>query len=220
MSGEVQKLAGMFVDLSLKKGEHANLNKQEINILLEIVLAAGFNAKNVVSGKLSGHYLDQDNEPTANTYPINVLLPYKVIDIEGNDYVFATGWLDCLYCHTALLHSISRENKIKNVAKEILRSCPLEPIMLNNDGDLLTEPKPRPNGSTMSNYLVDHINDQDVLSMGVGIHDFCGGAIHRFKSTEDQDTLVCQQCSLRVIFPKSINTYGELREYLDKKLSK
>jgi len=50
------------------------------------------------------------------------------------------------------------------------------------------------------------------------VHGFCQGWMDRHQTTEEHNCIICRSCYLRVVFPKEIATYGELREYLRKKL--
>lgn len=78
----------------------------------------------------------------------------------------------------------------------------LEPIELTIDGDLLVESH---HGTR---------NENSVLESWVGNHKGCGNAMHRHHSNDKFDCIVCTGCYLRISFPVSVRTYGELRKCL------
>ncbi len=206
----VESVAVQFVDLALKYGnrwgEVNELPKVELQVLLATVHAAGFDPMKLVPEKLKGHYLDEDMRRTGETYPINRLCPFKVVNQEGGDDYSATGWLDCAV-HRVVSGGESREQLINVIRSEIERSVPLQPIQLTPEGDLLRE-YPR------QGYFVDHTRDSDRFESCVGIHKHCGGWVDRRGATKTHDALLCRGCHLRVLFPKEISTYGELRQAL------
>jgi hypothetical protein len=213
--------ATQFVDLALKYPKWGeiirDLPEAEMQTLFALVSAAGFDPKAVVQGQLKGHYRDQDGSATGETYPINHLCPFKVISKEeGKDHYFASGWLDCALRRVVFVgkrQGESREQLIEAIASEIKRSVPLEPIQLTLDGDMLSEYPPSTNGF-FPKYFVDHTRDNRTLNSCVGIHDYCNGWADRLRATETQDAIVCRVCHLRVLFPREIKTYGELRQFL------
>ncbi len=202
------EIATSFVDLALKNdwSKVKELSAGEVQILFATVFAAGFEPTKVVLGKLVGHYRDQDGSSTGETYPINSSCPYKVISRDGDDHYYATGWLE--YAWYFVKRGTDRQEQIKAIQHEIERSVPLKPIQLTAEGDLLRE-YPLSDG-----YFVDHTRDDRELSDCVGVHDFCNGWMDRTRATETHDAIVCDSCPLRVLFPKEIKTYGELRQVL------
>lgn len=209
-------IAEQFVDLVLKNndwGQIKQLSNDEIQTFFEIVSAAGFEPKSVVPGKLKGHYLEQDGSRTSETYPINSLCPFKVISQEGDDHGFATGWLDCALHHVvsgATQKGENRQQLIEKICSEIKRSISLQPIQLTLEGDLLREYPPSLHGG----YFVDHTRDTNNLGSCVGVHMYCGGWMDRNRATKTCDAITCRHCHLRVLFPKEVKTYGELRQAL------
>lgn len=201
-------IAASFVDLALKYdwGKVKELPNDEVQVLFETVSAAGFEPQKVVPGKLVGHYRDQDGDRTGGTYSINSTCPYKVISRGGYDHYHATGWLDCALRHARI--GTNRQQLIEVIQRELERSVPLEPVQLTSEGDLLQEYPP--SGS----YFVDHSRDDRELSSCVGVHMHCNGWMDRHRATNAHDAIVCRSCHLRVIFPKEIKTYGELRQAL------
>ncbi|MEK9154758.1 MAG: hypothetical protein AAB596_01670 [Patescibacteria group bacterium] len=205
------EIAASFVNLALKHdwSKVKELSADEVQILFATVFAAGFEPTKVVPGKLVGHYRDQDGSSTGETYPINGYCPYKVISRDGDDHYRASGWLNrALYFAS---RETDRQERIKAIQHEIERSVPLKPIQLTSDGDFLREYPPS------GDYFVDHTRDDRELSSCVGIHDFCNCWIDRTRATKTHDAIVCRGCHLRVLFPKEIETYGELRQVLASK---
>lgn len=217
MNEKITEIATRFVDLAQKYGyawSKAVLFDDEIPTLTDIVSAAGFESPKITRGKLQGSYRDEDG-PTGEKYDINTLCPYKV----DGDY-HATGWLDAmLYRVVRGIGFGKKENRdelIQAVAKEIARSNPLVPIQLTSDGDILTEYPP----SIYSSYLIDHTTDDKELGYCVGVHAYCNGWMDRTGATKTHSAIVCRQCHLRVLFPNTVKTYGELRQALTALLAK
>ncbi len=217
---KIAYIAASFVELALKH-KHNWMNIKElpasdVQVLFETISAAGFSPKAVVPGKLKGRYLEQDGTRTGETYPINSLCPFKVINEEGDNNYCATGWLNHILSHVVSGRAEddkSRKRLIGEIRSEIKRSVPLEPIQLTPEGDMLKEYPP----STGSNYFVDHTRDRHELSSCVGLHVYCNGWIDRIRAAKTHDAIVCRNCHLRVLFPKEVKTYGELRQALASK---
>ncbi len=220
MEKEIIDIATQFVDLVLKYDkwtEIKELSDDEMKVLFETVSAAGFEPKSVKLGKMVGYYLDQDGSKTGATYPINSTCPFKVVSKEDGDNCFATGWLDCAVRRVIFGIIQKRENHeqfIEVVLSEIEKSVPLKPIQLTMEGDLLEEYPPRPSGFGSFEYFVEHTCDEDNLDSCVGVHKYCQGWVDRVRATETCDALLCRGCHLRVLFPKNIKTYKELRDSL------
>lgn len=216
---EMMDVATRFVDLALKykRGDDVKmLPADEIQVLFETVSAAGFNPKKVMLGKLVGNYLDQDGSPTGETYPINSLCPFKVINQKGEEHYFATGWLDCALrrvVYDSMRQAVDREKLIGAMTEEIKRSVPLTPIQLTPEGDMLREYPPNTVLFGLE-YFVDHTRDDRKLSCCVGVHEYCNSWMDRMQATETHDAIVCRGCHLRVLFPKEVETYGDLRKAL------
>ena len=218
MPSKTTDVATLFVDLALKHkrwDEIKTLPADEVQIFFNTVSAAGFNAKKVVAGKLVGHYRDQDGSSTGETYPINSLCPLKVTG-EDCDHYFATGWLDCALrrmVYGGTQQNEGREKLIEVMTGEIERSVPLEPIQLTPEGDLLREYPPSTHPFGLG-YFVKHTRDENNLDSCVGVHEFCNCWMNRARATKTHDAIVCRGCHLRVLFPKEVKTYGDLRQAL------
>jgi len=213
---ETSVIASRFVDLALKHKWWAGvkLPSDEVQVFFEIISAAGFEPKAVVPGKLRGYYLEQDGSRTGETYPINNFCPYKVVSQEDNDHYFATGWLDYALRHAVSHKGEDRERLAEAIRREIERSVPLQPIQLTPEGDLLREYPLSVHGGR---YFIDHTRDEYELSSCVGIHDNCDSWVDRARATKTHDAIICRGCHLRILFPKEIKTYGELRQALTSK---
>lgn len=210
-------VATRFVDLVFTQktwDKPGAFSEDKTRILFDIVSAAGFSPGKVIPGKLYGNWRDQDG-PTRETYPINSLCPFKVVSREEKDDYLATGWLDCAL---RLVVYGSRENKsrealVKAVAAEIERSIPLTPVPLTPGGDLLCEYPPRALAFGFV-YFVEHTRDTGELGYCVGVHAYCNGWMDRHRATATHDAISCRSCHLRVLFPKEVKTYGDLRKAL------
>ncbi|OGC36591.1 hypothetical protein A2311_00240 [candidate division WOR-1 bacterium RIFOXYB2_FULL_48_7] len=129
-------IAAKFVNLVMKKHRNLeNLSPEGVESLFETVTAAGFAPKEVVPGKLSGDYLDQDGRKTGETYPINGFFPFKVIGEDGEDDYRATEWLNRLFGNAYLTGELTTEDAgliIKMVAEEIEQRKPILGIILQS----------------------------------------------------------------------------------------
>lgn len=217
-------IVGQFVDLVWNHDWQKNevLPDNDVELLLEVVRAAGFEPSSLAFGRLRGNYLDQDGRPNGSTYPINQACPYKVTDQENGDLWLATGWLDCLVryalkCRPYGYGQSPKASAIEKVQAEIENALPLEPIQLSSEGDMLREDSPRENTGAFP-YLVSHKRDDNELDDCAGVHKFCGGFLDRHHATERSDSLCCRKCYLRVLFPKEVVTLGDLRRELSAKL--
>lgn len=202
MREQIIEAAEQFVDC-VHDGERGP--EKEASVFFKVVAAAGFEPSRIAPGRLIGDYLDQDGSRTGETYLINTTSPYKIIGQDGRDHYHATGWLDCMV--RMAVKTRDRDECIDRVKREIERSIPLEPIRLTEEGDMLEEYPPPPHNG----YLVDHARDTDAIKMTAGVHVRCNGWIDCHETSATHTTLVCRKCHLRVSFPKTITTYGELR---------
>lgn len=216
---KIMDIASNFVNLILKhkSWNHAELSTNEMEIIFAVVAAAGFDPREIKEGKLTGKYLDQDGSSTGETYPINSFCPFRVVCQDGGDNYFATGWLDCAFRRVAYGSSRNNENPeelIQEIIKEVERSVPLEPIQLTREGEMLLEYPPSSHHLAGFQYFVDHTRDDYQLSSCVGVHAYCSGWLDRMQATQSHDAIVCRRCHLRVLFPKEVVSYGDLRQSL------
>lgn len=211
-------IVNLFIELVSKynknQSDKIQSSLEDEQIVFELVSAAGFRASHLTIGHLLGNYIHQDGEATGETYKINSHCPFKVISHSNNDYYFATGWLDCAW-------RVANNKDAEQLKKEIERSIPLAPIYLTPEEDSLIEFPPRVTDFALYPYFVDHVQDASELGfLSLGIHDYCGGAMERTRTSEKFSSIVCRKCCLRIAVPAAIKTYGELRQYMESKLLK
>lgn len=212
MQSKIAEVATRFVDFVLE-----NMQGDEIKafpegaaqIFFSIASEAGFEPKKVVPGKVSDE---------RGGLSVNEVCPFIVVDKEDKPHYFATGWLDCAVRRVAYGSSRQGEGRVKLIEAifiEIERSIPLAPIWLTPEGDLLRENPPTPLFSGLG-YFVKHMRDDCEFDSyaTAGIHKFCDGRIDRCRATEKNDVLICRACYLRVLFPREVKTYGQLRQAL------
>lgn len=223
MRRETITVAPQFVDLVLKYGqkELQGLLPDKVQILFKTVEAAGFEPGQVVPGRLVGDYRDQGGDRTGDTYPINQLCPFKVMNQEGEEDYFAIGWLDCAVRRVVYglgNRGEDRDELIEAICLEIERSIPLQPIQLTPEGDLLSEYPPQSSMMDSLGYFVKHTRGDHKLESTVGLHEHCNGWMDRQRTTKTHDVIVCRSCHLRIPFPKEIKNYGEFRKAMEDKL--
>ncbi len=211
--------ATQFFDLVLKyQSWHKirHFQDEEMQVLLAVVKAAGFNAKEIKAGKITGHQWE-DGVCTA-TFIVNDLCPFKVISQEDRDHGKATEWLNDALKRVILETQRHKDRReiIALITDEIEKSVPLTPIQLTPEGDILLE---YPRNVVFGGFL-RHSRDNDRLDSCVGIHGHCHGWMDRHNVSFTHDSISCRACYLRVTFPRETKTYGELRQALAAKLAK
>ncbi len=210
-------IATKFVDLILKYQDSwqviTELPENEMSVFFLIVRTVGFEITEVKEGKLVGHYHDQDGI-TGKTYPINKLCPFKVVNKDRDNYN-ATNWLDSMFSTVISSHNGKPYGEydllVERVIEAVRKSIHLTPVLLTSEGDTLRE--------YPSDNLFKHTNDSDKLGSSVGVHKVCNGFMDRKSTTETHDVILCRSCGLRVSFPNTIKTYGELRQFFNSKLN-
>jgi hypothetical protein len=196
-----------------------NVIEEGKSVAKKILEEAGFKVGPLVVGKIEYHVRGTPIDSDRPTF-INPNCPFKVLDLSGNDYTFATGWLnDIWYTISFPVETRSEfDHRLVDyiIAEEIRRSVPFSPITLTVDNDLLEEYEPQP-GSFPHSYFVNHIRDKESLNGVAGKHMHCGGTLERMRVSEKSDALVCRRCYLRVLFLNTVQTYGDLRRALSSK---
>lgn len=217
MSKEIRRAATEFVDLVLQHetwSEVKWLHIDNLNILLAAVIAAGFEARAVRKGTVSGYFRGPHGEHTTETYVLNAGCRFKVIALDGGDHRLATLWLVGAVANVRMwrdMDNYSREDIIAIMMGVIEDSVPLRPIRLTNENDFLRE---------FSFKDSTHTRDVDDVDHCVGVHADCDGWVERRKKNSTHDQLVCHGCySLHVSFPREVKSYGELRQYLKESLA-
>jgi len=96
----------------------------------------------------------------------------------------------------------------------------IEPIILNEYGEIF-----KPHSDTKfskyseENRLLAKLIDGTYPSdHNIGSHDICRGWIKIHKVSLAYNVIICKKCNLRIMIPKEIETYGDLRKYLSKKI--
>lgn len=179
----------------------------EVLVLFEAVSVAGFNPKEVVPGKLIGDLLDQSGGRTGETYKVNSLCPYKVVAEDGEDDYAATSWLDSRV-QWVVANPKHHTDIVEMVARQIEESVPLEMVRLTSEGDFLREYP-----STCK-----HERDEDALRSTIGVHNLCNGFVDLVGTSQTHAAIVCRNCCLRIVVPKGIRTYGDLRREMARRL--
>jgi hypothetical protein len=91
----------------------------------------------------------------------------------------------------------------------------MKPIILTEFGETLNPYSGLDKvGTTEETVLISsrwgiRIYDKDV----VGIHSACDGKIQLRKVSETHSALCCDQCNLRIVIPKEVDTYKKLRQW-------
>ncbi len=219
---KVEKNVEQFVELVTSRRHGApDLTDSQLKIFLDVVRAAGFDAQAVKPGFVTSGYTEQDDGNRMwKTYNINEESKVKVIDYDGSDHRFATGWLnDVFKIAQSASYSFGTTSKVMaSILNEVERSIPFKPIQLTQEGDMLIERRSEPNMHRFSgHYLhVKHINDSHDLNREMR-HAFCEGKLHIRRTTADHMTIYCDSCNLRVLIPLGIQNFGELRDYMNSK---
>lgn len=204
-------VAAMFVHLVRRFKDWKEVREippRDIVVLLELVQVAGFEATAVIPGRIDGSRISE-------SWVINPDCRFKVLGMDGQDAYFATGWLNSMVRHTSFMKiDDPLARAIDRTLERIWQSQPLNPIQLTPEGDFLKELMPK-HDQGMRDYLVDHLRDTSIIpSDRIGYHQFCNGVFSRHRVTATHDVLLCGKCHLRVCFPTTVNTYGELRSAL------
>jgi len=84
----------------------------------------------------------------------------------------------------------------------------IEPILLTEAGEILTSGG-RPVSAT----------DDAKLSICIGVHDVCNGFVDWKIISASHKAVLCRACGMRVVVPGNVETYGDLREFAERRLS-
>lgn len=84
----------------------------------------------------------------------------------------------------------------------------VEPIVMDNEGEALV---PILKAGSVAARVFDN---EDLLKEPiVGCHQFCGANMLKRNVSKTHFAIFCARCSLRVTVPKTVATYGDLREH-------
>ncbi|MDD5083560.1 MAG: hypothetical protein PHT88_01305 [Candidatus Moranbacteria bacterium] len=133
-----------------------------------------------------------------------------------------TEWLDCVFL---LLNrktdwgrnTVDTEDIARLIETEIKRAQPLPLIRITDTKDCLGEIPPRkdiPIDRSLPG-IFNHTKNTDTIQTELGIHTQygCEGKIFIRYSNDTSRVATCEKCGLQIIFPKEIQTYGELRNH-------
>ncbi len=115
-------VAAQFVDLTrgFNPGQWRNLNRllneEEMAVFFEILVAAGFTPKLMVTGRI--------RDDTC----INELCPFKVVDHTGEDHHLATGWLERAFQRVHADKDEDHGKIVEAIRREVERSVLLKLI--------------------------------------------------------------------------------------------
>ncbi len=179
------------------------LTPKQIETIVYVLVNAGYLAIDVMPGLV---------EHAGKT--LNLLFPYKSISRdESYDPWIEAGWLNDIVKILKLVQpELTFNKKVTFVIKEMKRSMPLYPVFITKEDMLIEVPPER----FFSGFLVDHVNDLMKIQNPAGIHGKCGGKLYRGEISGTQSMLRCSKCEIRALFPKSLQTYGDLRNVLEK----
>lgn len=74
-----------------------------------------------------------------------------------------------------------------------------------------------------NDYLIDYDSghpkkDTAELSCCIGMHQNCRGCMDIRETTETNKVITCRACYLRIVIPKRVKTYEDLRYYFEAKM--
>lgn len=84
------------------------------------------------------------------------------------------------------------------------------PIVIGEHGETL-----RGSGhSVLDGYKPwEGFDPEQELSISIGVHDVCEGFMETHAISDTHRAIICRQCRLRVVFPKWVKTYGDLKKW-------
>ena len=179
---------------------------QQNQVILELLRYVGFKVSHLVYEPSTIHLRDDDGSSSDEIRVLNKNSNIKVFDDE-EEHQKATSWLDEIWhlVGQPAKYVLELGEKLIALSKAIEESVQLEPIVLTEYGETLRECSAR--------LPEHHIHDKDKLKSIVGTHDICSGYLDLKPVSEHSNAIVCRSCHLRVVIPKTITTYGEIREF-------
>ncbi len=182
------------------------LSEMQKDVLYQVLDFAGFEtSENFLFGLVG-------NEERQK---INFYFPFKVIDQKGEVQKIPSGWLNDLFLVTFKIHDQDTvQQKARFVSEAIRESVPLQPIEFSNACDYIYEIPPIPVAGDY--FSLVHTKDNDEMSDYAGIHVSiakpCDGKMVFGFYDQGINKLECNRCGIRLLFPDSIKTYGDLRK--------
>ena len=175
-------------------------------VILDLLRYVGFKATHFTREASIRHHTDEDRHPTKETFELNSNSKIKVFDGEEENSE-ATCWFDEIWRLVGQPAKYIGElgQKLITLSKAIEESVQLKPIVLTKYYETLCEIYAR-----TPEY---HAHDEDELKTIIGNHDICGGYLDLKPVSSCFNAIICRNCHLRVVIPKNIKTYKELREF-------
>lgn len=180
-------------------------------VVTAILTDAGFHIEKVERMDVVGHHLDDDRRRTGRTYLWNESSRIGVMEVRRPESTHATLWLNVLWkeliadrgtgCERGIFIARSREL----VRMRIAQCRPLEPILLTEHGETYME--------NIVNITDNRWNDKHEFRNRTGIHDHCNGSINCMIVSGTHQAFLCRKCNLRVVFPITLKTFGDLRKH-------
>lgn len=184
-------------------------NRITNDTVLNVLHLAGFTDADTISvdiHKVEGMESQQDGiVGTGKYYQVNMNSGLVVL-CQTKVLLMATYWLDGIWKYISDNHAIDHKVLEGSVMDFIVNSVPLNPIVLTELGEALVEHYPQGVG-----IRVVHKRDKDMIS---GVHAICNFQFEIRQVSKSHKALNCRGCMLRVVIPLSVETFGQLREYL------
>lgn len=167
----------------------------------------------VQAGVITTPERDEGGDPTGRELPANTISNLVVYDGESINRS-ATFWLNSLWGTSGPNRMVAwrsgeiNQTWVDEVSASIERSIQLRPIVVSELGERLLELRDGIHGDS-----VYGVHSNDITKLHTCVHDICGGVMGVKPVSLTHQVLICRGCSLRVILPTTIKTYGDLRQY-------
>lgn len=187
------------------KGVSTQSTEKQDQVILELLRYVGFRVDRLERGR-----------PDTPFDHFNTLIGKPASGIEvfigEQKHGRATVWLSRIWdslnprisCRD-IPDAISDAKELANLSTAIGQGVQLKPIVLTKFDETLLEPT--------ADYDEHHTYNDSELKSSIGVHDVCKGRMDLKEISETHQVIVCRECGLRVVIPKTIQTYGDLREY-------
>jgi len=223
-----------FVELILRRKEDLTSRKfssytpEELADILHFLEIAGFEGCSIFNTPLKIDMFDEDRNRTGARTVNSSSCICAMWDNTLTTRHDATGWLndvaeEIVRIRPANNHETLHEAAFKWLAVEVLRSRPLEPIVLSGIGETLMEVAPRlPDEDSFrgtGRFLLKHTRDTDSLFgklvSKIGRHGpLCDGNVYLRFVTDDWSRIACEHGCFSVPLPRTVQTYAALRAWM------
>lgn len=176
-------------------------------VITNLLCHVGFRVTHLEHRVSTAFYTDEDGSATNKTFDLNRDSKIKICN-GTRENQRATIWLNNLWSRITPRFGglqLSRDQAIQILFEAIEKGLQLRPIILTEFGETLLEP--------LADSDEYHTHDDTPLKSNIGVHDICNGWVDLKGVSETHQAIVCRSCQLRVVIPKIIETYGELRKY-------